>query len=88
MVAIYSFSSQKSLLTGPFQVTRLETIQGVVRLSGVIEPVDNDCCVVVHEIYVMGTDGWEALQLKGKTTQQMLERLKPELLTHLAARHS
>ncbi|WP_434341080.1 hypothetical protein [Motilimonas cestriensis] len=70
-----------------FSISRLHTSQGIFRLTGYHschDPVNPESVQIeVESIDVMGTDGWVALDIKASKTQQLLQQIDPEIVSHL-----
>ncbi len=67
-----------------FNISRIHTSAGIFRLSGTLTLLENNAMLNYHAAEFMSTDGWCQLDLTRSQTQQILERIKPAIIEHLA----
>ncbi|WP_417763785.1 hypothetical protein [Shewanella sp.] len=68
-----------------FNISRIHTYAGIFRLSGELTASGNNTVLNYDAAEFMSTDGWCELDLTRAQTQQILERIKPAIIEHLAA---
>ncbi|WP_299808681.1 hypothetical protein [uncultured Shewanella sp.] len=64
-----------------FNISRLNTKAGIVKLSGDLELKG---AIKISQLSIMGTDGWQALDISHQHSQNLIKQIKDELITHLS----
>lgn len=65
-----------------FNISRLNTAYGVFRIVGV-KNTNNYPDLTVNSIDMMGTDGWETLDITSESVIALVEKLNDDINEHL-----
>ncbi len=68
-----------------FNISRLNTRLGIVKLTGTtsLDEQTNQQHITVHQLEIMGCDGWVELDVSHDQSKKMLKRLHSEIIAHL-----
>ncbi len=66
-----------------FNINRLDTCAGIVKLSGDLELTGN---ININQLSIMGTDGWLALDIDHQHSQNLIKQIRAQIITHLCSK--
>ncbi|WP_220763430.1 MULTISPECIES: hypothetical protein [unclassified Shewanella] len=66
-----------------FTINRLNTSLGIVKLSGEFELTGS---INICQLSIMGTDGWQALDIDHQHSQNLIKQIQTQIITHLCSK--
>ena len=64
-----------------FHITRINTLEGIFKVTGIWQPYPKQ--IVLTQLEVMSTDGWQALELKQQEVIKVISAIEQSIFSHL-----